>query len=438
MSSDQDFAISIDNVSKTYNIYNSPRDRLLHSLGFLPGSSVKRFNALTSISFDVQKGETVGLIGKNGSGKSTLLQIVCGTLTPTSGEVTVNGRIGALLELGSGFNPEFTGIENIRINGLILGLSKKHIEEKMERIIAFADIGDFINQPVKFYSSGMVVRLAFAVQAHIDPSILVVDEALAVGDELFQKKCFARLTELKKSGTSILLVSHSCSQINQHCDRAVMLQEGHLIVEGKTSKVTNIYQMSLAGSSTNWQQEVISVNERDANDQLFSEHTVNSNASYVDYYDDSLQSLSEVVYESCGAKILDISVCDGHRRRLNVLRHGGRYVITIKYELYRDIVGLRVGCFVANKEGRKIIGVSSPKESDQWLTRTVGVHEESFEFLVNLWPGYFFIGCGISEMDSGGGYLHRVIDSYVIQIKSVASLVQVGDTCLDPLSAIKT
>ena len=154
------------------------------------------------------------------------MQIVCGTLSPTAGQVKVNGRIGALLELGSGFNPEFTGIENIKMNALILGLSAKKIADKMDQILEFAGIGDFVNQPVKYYSSGMVVRLAFAVQANIDPSILVVDEALAVGDELFQKKCFARLSELKSKGTSILLVSHSCAQINQHCDRAIMLQDG--------------------------------------------------------------------------------------------------------------------------------------------------------------------------------------------------------------------
>ena len=286
-------------------------------------------------------------------------------------------------------------------------------------------------------TAALASRLAFAVQAHIDPSILVVDEALAVGDELFQKKCFARLTELKKSGTSILLVSHSCSQINQHCDRAILLQEGELIVEGKTSTVTNIYQMSLAGSSANWQQEVISAKEGNVTDEILDEQRLNTNALFADYYDESMQSQSEVIYESCGAKILDIFVCDDKLRRLNVIRHGGRYVITIKYELYRDIAGLRVGCFLANKEGRKILGISFPKESDKWLRRSAGAHEESFEFVVNLWPGYFFIGCGISEMDSAGGYLHRVIDSYVIQVKSDASLVQVGDTCLGPLSGLK-
>jgi lipopolysaccharide transport system ATP-binding protein len=230
--SSEEIVIDVRNLSKRYEIYNTPRDRLkqlvlphLHqaanragmALGISkqhsPPSYFREFWALQDVSFQVKRGETFGIIGRNGSGKSTLLQILAGTLAPTSGEANVNGRIAALLELGSGFNPEFTGRENVFLNGRILGLSQKEIEARYDQIAAFADIGEFIDQPVKTYSSGMFVRLAFAVQAHIDASIVIIDEALAVGDVFFRQKCYARLEQLRSSGAAILLVSHAMPEI---------------------------------------------------------------------------------------------------------------------------------------------------------------------------------------------------------------------------------
>ncbi|HHQ4708182.1 TPA: ABC transporter ATP-binding protein, partial [Aeromonas veronii] len=222
-----DIAIKVENLSKCYEVYDTPRDRLKQFI-FPRMQSVVRiverqnyfreFWALRNVNFEVKKGETVGIIGCNGSGKSTLLQMICGTLNPTSGSINTKGRIAALLELGSGFNPEFTGRENVYLNGAVLGLSNKEIDERFDDIADFADIGEFIERPVKTYSSGMTVRLAFAVQAMVDPDILVVDEALAVGDEKFQRKCFARLEELKSKGSSILFVSHSSASIVELCD----------------------------------------------------------------------------------------------------------------------------------------------------------------------------------------------------------------------------
>ena len=220
-----DLAVQVYNLSKCYRTYKHPRDRLLQTLwGRDRRGKPKRFYsdfwALQELSFKLPRGQTLGVVGRNGSGKSTLLQLLCGTLEPTSGKVQVRGRVGALLELGSGFNPEFTGLENVYFNAAVLGLSKVETDKRLDQILAFADIGDFIHQPVKTYSSGMTVRLAFAVQAHINPDVLVVDEALAVGDELFQKKCYAHLERLKEGGTAVLLVSHSCPAIIQHCDKA--------------------------------------------------------------------------------------------------------------------------------------------------------------------------------------------------------------------------
>ena len=194
------------------------------------------------MSFQLKRGQTLGVVGRNGSGKSTLLQLICGTLTPTTGRVWVAGRIGALLELGSGFNPEFTGLENVYLNGILLGLTKSEINARLDTILEFAGIGDFIHQPVKTYSSGMAVRLAFSVQAHVQPDLLVVDEALAVGDEMFQKKCYTHLEQLKANGTSILLVTHSCPQILQHCDQALLLSGGELKLMGSPKLITSTYQ----------------------------------------------------------------------------------------------------------------------------------------------------------------------------------------------------
>lgn len=242
-------------VSKVYRIYNNPEDRLKQSiipriqqlLGRPRSHYFTEFPALSEINFEIKKGETVGIVGKNGSGKSTLLQIICGTMTPTTGEVLTNGRIAALLELGSGFNPEFTGRENIYLNGAILGLTKEQIEGYFDQIVSFADIGEFLDRPVKTYSSGMSVRLAFAVQAQIEPDILIVDEALAVGDAKFQIKCFNHLKKLKDNGTSILLVTHSTEQIVSHCNRAILLDSGRIRTFGEPRSVVNQYLDLLFG-----------------------------------------------------------------------------------------------------------------------------------------------------------------------------------------------
>lgn len=243
-----EIAIKVEGLSKCYQIYDQPRDRLKQfilprlqrSLGLSPKQYYREFWALKDVTFEVKKGETVGIIGRNGGGKSTLLQMICGTLSPTSGSIQTNGRIAALLELGSGFNPEFTGRENVYMNGAVLGLSKHEIDARFDDIAAFADIGDFIEQPVKTYSSGMMVRLAFAVIAHVDADILVVDEALAVGDAFFTQKCMRFLRKFMQSGT-VLFVSHDTRSIRSLCNRAIWLEKGQVLQEGSPKDVCELY-----------------------------------------------------------------------------------------------------------------------------------------------------------------------------------------------------
>lgn len=247
MSSEID--IRVRNLSKVYRIYERPEDRLIQMATLGRVRRFTEFPALTDVSLDIRRGETVGIVGRNGCGKSTLLQIICGTLQPTSGTVEVQGRVAALLELGAGFNGEFTGRENVYMNGAILGFSRDEMDARFEQIAAFAGIGDFIERPVKTYSSGMFVRLAFAVATAVEPDILVVDEALAVGDEAFQRKCFARIEAIKERGGTILFVSHGSQTIVQLCDRAILLDGGEKILEGRPKLVVGQYQRLINASA---------------------------------------------------------------------------------------------------------------------------------------------------------------------------------------------
>lgn len=242
-----EFAIQVKNLTKIYKLYNKPSDRLKEVLGFKVDA--QDHYALRDVSFDVKRGETVGIIGTNGSGKSTILKIITGVLNPTQGHVAVDGRISALLELGAGFNMEYSGIENIYLNGTMMGFSKEEIDAKLSDILEFADIGDFVHQPVKSYSSGMFVRLAFAVAINIDPEILIVDEALSVGDVFFQAKCYRKFEEFKEQGRTILFVSHDLSSIGKYCDRVVLLNKGTKLAEGGAKEMVNLYRRVLVNQT---------------------------------------------------------------------------------------------------------------------------------------------------------------------------------------------
>ena len=246
-----ELAIRVEDVSKVYRLYNRPSERLFDALGLAGKGRFKEHRALDHVTFDVKKGETVGIIGTNGSGKSTILKIITGVLSPTSGEVEIDGRISALLELGAGFNMEYTGIENVYLNGMMMGFSREEMDARLDDILKFADIGEFVNQPCKTYSSGMFVRLAFAVAINIDPEILIVDEALSVGDVFFQAKCYKKFEDFKAEGKTIIFVSHDISSVAKYCDRVILLNKGVKLSEGNPKDTINLYKKVLLNQSQN-------------------------------------------------------------------------------------------------------------------------------------------------------------------------------------------
>lgn len=289
-----DYVVDVKDLGKTYQIYDSPRARLKQFLiprvsrllGLHRPVYFREFDALKGVSFSVRPGETVGIIGRNGSGKSTLLQIICGTLAPTAGRVVTRGRVAALLELGSGFNPEFTGRENVYLNGSILGLSYDEISARYNDIEKFADIGSFIDQPIKTYSSGMVVRLAFATAIHVEPDLLVVDEALAVGDTAFQQKCLSRIRRMQRDGVSIILVTHSSNTLVEYCDRGVFLKHGKLIMDGVCRDVVKAYADDLVadegGITATRENEVDRDSELVSNSSEWQEKDLSGRSAVID------------------------------------------------------------------------------------------------------------------------------------------------------------
>ena len=250
-----DNAITVDHVSKLYKLYDKPSDRFKEAMGLTKKKLYREHYALRDVSFHVRRGESIGIIGTNGSGKSTMLKIITGVLNPTEGQVNVNGRISALLELGAGFNGEYSGIENVYLNGTMNGFSREEIDARMDDILRFADIGEFVNQPVKTYSSGMFVRLAFAVAINIEPEILIVDEALSVGDVFFQAKCFRKFEEFREMGKTLLMVSHDLSSISKYSDKVILLNQGTMVDEGEPKYIVDLYKRFLVHQEGNPEEE---------------------------------------------------------------------------------------------------------------------------------------------------------------------------------------
>jgi lipopolysaccharide transport system ATP-binding protein len=340
-----EIAISLVDISKCYAIYERPRDRLLQMLSMGTRRYAKDYWALRDVSFEVKKGESVGILGRNGSGKSTLLQIITGTLAPTTGDVRTHGRIAALLELGSGFNPDFTGRENIYLNGSLLGFERKRIDELFDDIAAFADVGDYLDQPVKTYSSGMLLRVAFAVQVQVQPDILIIDEALAVGDALFQKRCFQRIERLLNDGVTVLFVSHDQESVRTLTSRAILLKKGVVVAQGISSEVVLGYRRLLHEDESAYFSDVAKrIADKTAQPRIKEDSPIERGASRSD----------QLTFGDGEARILTVETFDEMGESATVFYPGD--LVRIKVTCESDITSdhLNVAIRIRNKEGVKI------------------------------------------------------------------------------------
>lgn len=393
--------IECTDLGKCYQIYDSPKARLKQALWRGKKQYYKEFWALRNINFAVERGEILGIIGRNGSGKSTLLQLISGTLSPTTGSVDVHGRIAALLELGSGFNPEFTGRENVYLNASLLGLSKAEVDSKFDDIASFADIGNFIEQPVKTYSSGMTLRLAFAVQSQIDPDILIVDEALAVGDAKFQARCFRRLTDLRENGTSILLVTHSSEQVIRNCSRAILLDEGQVVEHGEPKRIINVYQDLLFGKVE------ASAQDTEIPDTT-NEHTNKPDISsfrQLDLTGSSFEKRSnynklEYRWGDGYAEILDFCLQADNKLYPTTIAQNSKVILDVAIRFQKDIISPIFGVTIKTKDGISVYGTNTEmlglaQFRNQGSSRSLVFIR--VELNCRLAPGEYFISTGLAS-----------------------------------------
>ncbi|MGJ5673563.1 MAG: ABC transporter ATP-binding protein [Nostochopsis sp.] len=398
----EEIAISLKNISKCYKRYARPVDKLKELL--LRGQNhAQEFWALRDINLEIPKGETVGIIGQNGSGKSTLLQIVAGTLTPTTGDVWVNGRVSALLELGSGFNPEFTGRQNVFFNGQILGLSKEQIEARFDEIAAFAEIGDFIEHPVKTYSSGMVVRLAFAVIANTEPSILIVDEALSVGDARFQARCMKRIREMKDQGVTLLFVSHDSSSVKMLCKIAVLMNHGRVLEIGKPKEVVNHYIAILSSEKTEQYTSPISDQE-------------NQEIKNIEKHDDLVVEKTQRKklhrHGNQLAIINSVKITDLDNQEVDKVETGSNFQIVVSLNAQGELSDLVVGISLRNLMGLVIYGTNTYLMNVELPKLTTGQNlTVAFQIPCYLNKGVYTLTSGIHSEE---GISYDWIDELVV------------------------
>lgn len=421
-----EITVSLKNVSKCYKRYGHPVDRLKDLL--LPNQArADEFWALQDITLDIPRGETWGLVGRNGSGKSTLLQILVGTLTPTTGSVNVKGRISALLELGSGFNPEFTGRQNVFFNGKILGLSRQEIEEKFDNIAEFADIGDFIDQPVKTYSSGMFVRLAFAVATSVEPDILVVDEALAVGDEVFQRKCFARIEAIQKRGGTVLFVSHSASSIIELCNTAVLMDHGELLLQGTPKLIVSKYHKLIYAPEDKLAtiRKEIKGLDPDQDNQKETEAVLKTVPVSEDHYDPNLVPKSTLSYVPRGAEIRSPHLKNQAGKRVNLITRNEKYIYSYQVHFTEAAYNVRFGMLIKTMSGVELGGGAShtPDNAIEVITPKT-IMQVEFTFHCYLLPGVYFLNAGVvGSLEGQESYLHRCIDAAMFRVQAETDLL---------------
>ncbi len=399
-------AIEIKDVVKVYKLYDRARDRVKDAFGLSRGKAHRLHYALNGVNLCIRKGETVGIIGTNGSGKSTILKIITGVLNPTSGQVRVDGRISALLELGAGFNQEYNGIENVYLNGTMMGFSDKEIDEKLPEILEFADIGDYVNQPVKTYSSGMFVRLAFAVAINIEPEILIVDEALSVGDVFFQAKCYHKFEEFKKMGKTIVFVSHDLSAISKYCDRVFLLNKGELLGEGSPKEMIDIYKQVLVG-----------------------QYEIHSSKEHADFLEDVKQGSQEreagvnpdlLEYGTGQARIVEYYVTDDSGMRTTAVLKGSLFTLHMRVNFEEHVPAPIFAFTFKNIMGTEITGTNSMVEKAFLESAEPGqVMEVTFTQKMSLQGGEYLLSMGVTGYDGDTFQVyHRLYDALDVTVVS--------------------
>jgi lipopolysaccharide transport system ATP-binding protein len=454
-----DYAAVVENVGKCYHVFDNNMDRLRQAFVLGGRKHYREFWALRDISFHAEKGETIGIVGANGSGKSTLLQLLFGVLQPTEGRIKMAGRVGGLLELGAGFNPEETGRENVLINAAILGVPPDQIPALFEKVAAFADIGEFLDQPVKVYSSGMGVRLGFALQISVPCDVLIIDEALAVGDELFQRKCYAALENFRSGGGTVLFVSHSAGSVKEMCRRALFLDHGRLIQQGRCKTVVDNYQKFLymrEPERSHFRDELAKVGHIPMEDLAVTGQTLVHEAGFgysirqlkearelagstvfdqgVDRdpppadYEEGLSTQTASYYQPIGAVISNPRIETLEGRRVNILNPHERYRYRYQVDFKETAHNVVFGWLVKSTSGLEL-GGGAHDGSEGYIRETAPgqVYDISFEFNASLFPGIYYLNCGVSgTLGDYDGFLHRVIDCVAFRVRNVFSKVHAG------------
>lgn len=442
-------AIQLEKVSKSYKLYNSPKDRFKEALDPFRRKRHRDFFALQNISLTIPKGEILGVVGRNGSGKSTLLKLLTGVIPLSSGSLNLNGRISALLELGSGMNPDLNGIQNIYFGGIMMGISPQDMASRMDEIIAFADIGDFIHQPLKTYSSGMKARLGFALAVSMNPEILVIDEVLSVGDDLFRRKCYARMEEFFKGGNTILFVSHDANSINHLCSRAILLDKGECLLDGPPKMVTMYYQKMIYSRPEHQKgiiEEIRQLNanparkknfdetagenlqaeiDKEINDTPSGEVTINEPAGssvLKPYYLPQLISKSVVECRNEDVDFSDIEIVTEEGTRVNVLVHGQRYYLQYKVIVGVTLNALQFSNSIKTETGQSIAGYTYPDKDSyiekQIMKGTVITYKMSFDCLLMGGKNYY-LNIGLRTISNSESIVvNRIVDACVFRVIS--------------------
>lgn len=413
-----DIVISLLNVSKQYKLYTNKTDRMKEALSFRGRKYYKEFYALKDINLEVRKGEILGIIGRNGSGKSTLLKIISGIMQPSDGKIKTTGKIVPLLELGNGFNPEFTGMENIYFYNSILGFSRQQTDEKLSEILEFAEIGEFIHQPLKTYSSGMKARLAFAVSVNIDPDILIIDEVLAVGDELFRRKSYSKIEEFFNAGKTILFVSHSLNSILKLCTRAILLDNGSILIDGETKFSAMNYQKLLYSKEKERAKLIQEIKLNELSNKQDSNQKNKEKPKAKSYFIPNLQPKTTLDINNEDIHINEIHIENLDGEKVNCLVEGETYKYVYEVQFPDEFYDVSFGVRIKSEKGEHLGGVSLRQKNETIETVFPDKkYQVSYTFKCQLRPGIYYTNQGISSLKEGEiYYLRRIVDSSVFKV----------------------